>query len=77
MEHVLYFRGVKCPEQLVKTAHKFAELLVGDKLNVLTDSSECVELILESVKTLKVGEVAVSSEDECYRVEIAKVFGEP
>ena len=50
MVKVLDFRGVKCPEPVVKTVDEVARSRVGDELVVYSDSEECVKAIVEALE---------------------------
>ena len=67
---MLDFRGVKCPEPLVKVIR---EVTCSDKtLIVLTDIDECVRLIAEAITGFNLGYIEIINKGTYYILKISK-----
>jgi len=67
---VMDFRGIDCPEPLVKVARELTKLSAGDTLVVLTDIPQCVQAIKETIEGFEVGIVGVNEREGYYELVI-------
>ena len=62
------YRGVECPEPLIKVTREIARLPEGAQLIVLTDIHQCVNMIKEAVEGLGLGTVTVNEKEGYYEL---------
>ncbi len=67
---ILDFRGVECPEPLIRTLREIMRASKGNRIVVLTDQWECVDKIVSAVKFSGIGEASYETLGGHYRVEI-------
>lgn len=64
------FRGIDCPEPLIKVARELTKLSSGNTLVVLTDIPQCVEAIKDTIEGFAVGAVVINKKENYYELKI-------
>lgn len=67
---VLDFRGIECPEPLIRTLRELRLSSSGDRLVVLTDQWECVDKIVSAVEFSGLGRASYRDSSGYYEVLI-------
>ena len=67
---VMDFRGVDCPEPLIKVSRAIAKLSPGDTLMVLIDIPRCVEAIKDTIEGFDIGTIEVNKKEEYYELVV-------
>ncbi|MCE4612228.1 MAG: sulfurtransferase TusA family protein [Desulfurococcales archaeon] len=67
---VLDYRGIECPEPLIKTLRELRLASSGDTLIVLTDQWECVDKIVSAVEFSGIGRAAYKGAHGYYEISI-------
>jgi TusA-related sulfurtransferase len=73
---ILDLRGEDCPGPLVKTIRALAKMRKGEKIVVLTTSKLCVELLEQTVESLKIAKIEVQNRENLYEVYLEKMVEE-
>jgi TusA-related sulfurtransferase len=73
---ILDLRGEDCPGPLVKTIRALAKMRKGEKIVVLTTSKLCVELLEQTVESLKIAKIEVQNRENFYEVYLEKMVEE-
>ena len=69
---VLDYRGIECPEPLIKALGEIIRSPAGTRLEILTDEWECVERIMAAFNDAKLGEATYVREGGHYRIIAVK-----
>jgi len=65
--------GSECPTPFIRAMEEFSNVKEGEILEIIMDSKRCVELLEESVKTTRAGEIKVEEiGPETYKVTVIK-----
>jgi TusA-related sulfurtransferase len=68
----LDYRGVECPEPLIKAIREAMNSPPGTRFEILTDEWECVEKIESAFNDAGLGEARHYKEDGYYRIVAVK-----
>jgi TusA-related sulfurtransferase len=62
------FKGHGCPDPVIKSLDRLAELKPGETLIVLTDSEKCVELLEDAITSLDLGRISIVKLSGYYKI---------